>query len=143
MADPIRHCGVGFLPGILTSMVDPVVQDLVALSLKLGDPSADLAILAEGNVSARAGVGLFYVKASGFSMSSITSDGFTLVRSAPILRALEGPDLSDEEVRALLAESRAEPERDPLPSVETFMHAYLLSLPDVSSRGAHPSRPLL
>jgi len=124
-------------------MTDPVLNELVNLCLKLGSPTADLAILGEGNASAKVGEGQFYVKASGFSMSNITSTGFALVNSRPILEALDGPDLSDAAVRSLLAESRAEPSRDPTPSVETFMHAYLLSLRDVNFVGhTHPT-PLI
>jgi rhamnose utilization protein RhaD (predicted bifunctional aldolase and dehydrogenase) len=128
---------------MLEKMVDPVLQDLVNLCLKLGSPTADLAILGEGNASARLGEDRFYVKASGFSMSNIGPSGFSLVNFAPILEALDGPDLSDAQVRALLADSRAEPEKDPTPSVETFMHAYLLSLRGISFVGhTHPT-PLL
>jgi len=128
---------------MLDPMVDPVLQELVNLCLKLGAPTADLAILGEGNGSARAREGQFYVKASGFSMSNIGPNGFSLVNFQPILEALEGPDLSDAGVRQLLAESRAEPDRDPMPSVETFMHAYLLSLRDINFVGhTHPT-PLI
>jgi len=129
--------------GMLALMSEPVLQELVSLCLKLGSPTADLAILGEGNASAKAGSGQFYVKASGFSMSNITASGFSLVNFEPILDALDGPDLSDAAVRSLLAESRAEPDHDPTPSVETFMHAYLLSLRDVNFVGhTHPT-PLI
>ena len=124
-------------------MVSAVLDDLVALSLKLGSPSADLAILGEGNASARANEDQFFVKASGFSMSTISSGGFSLVNFAPILEALEGPDLTDSQVRSLLSESRADRDHGPIPSVETFMHAYLLSLHDVNFVGhTHPT-PLI
>ncbi len=93
-------------------MAECVLDELVALSLKMGSPSADLAILGEGNTSARAGEGQFYVKASGYSLSNITAAGFSLVNLAPILEALDGPDLPDAAVRSLLADSRAEPDRD-------------------------------
>jgi rhamnose utilization protein RhaD (predicted bifunctional aldolase and dehydrogenase) len=124
-------------------MVNPVLQELVTLSLKLGDPSSDLAILAEGNASARLDDDHFYVKASGYSMRNIEAEGFSLVLFAPILDALNGPDLSDVEVRELLSSSRADPDFYPRPSVETFMHAYLLGLPGVSVIGhTHPT-PLI
>lgn len=124
-------------------MVSPILDELVTLSLKLGSPGADLAILGEGNASARLNEHQFYVKASGFSMSNISTAGFTLVNMAPVLEALDGPDLTDTQVRALLIESRADKENGPTPSVETFMHAYLLSLRDIHFVGhTHPT-PLI
>lgn len=117
-----------------------VLAELISLSRTLGDPAHDLAILAEGNTSARAEEGSFFVKASGYSMRTIGADGFVLVRSRPILQALDGPDLSDEQVREVLANARLVPNGLALPSVETFMHAYLLELPDVTVIGhAHPT----
>lgn len=120
-----------------------VLAELVTLSRTLGDPAHDLAILAEGNTSARADEGAFYVKASGFSMRTIGAHGFVLVRSHPIMQALAGPDLTDDEVRQVLANARLTTTGEAMPSVETFMHAYLLDLPGVTLIGhAHPT-PLL
>jgi len=124
-------------------MVDSVLEALVNLALKLGDPAADLAILAEGNVSGRSSSDVFYVKASGHSMSNITTKGFSRIKFAPILEALDGPDLSDGDVKELLSTSRVDPSVDPMPSVETFMHAYLLDLQDINVVGhTHPT-PLI
>ena len=124
-------------------MENRVLEDVIALSLKLGDPANDLAILAEGNASGRVDSDHFYVKASGYSMRTMTAEGLTLVKFAPILEALNGPDLSDAQVRDLLSECRAEGNQAPRPSVETFMHAYLLSLPGVQYIGhTHPT-PLI
>lgn len=128
---------------MLGFMVIPILDELVALSLKLGDPLADLAILAEGNASAKADDEHFYVKASGYSMRNIGAEGFSKVLFAPILEALNGPDLTDVAVRELLSSSRADPDFYPRPSVETFMHAYLLQLPGVNFIGhTHPT-PLI
>ncbi|AIE86340.1 class II aldolase/adducin family protein [Fimbriimonas ginsengisoli] len=118
-----------------------MLDELVALSRVLGTREHDLAILAEGNASARVDAETFYVKASGFSMCGIGPDGFVLVRSRPILDAFDGPELDDAGVRSLLATCTDSEKR--LPSVETFMHAYLLSLPDVHVVGhTHPT-PLI
>ncbi len=111
-------------------------EEAAALACVLGDPSLDLAILAEGNTSAREDDTSFWVKASGLSMRGIGTDGFVRVAFEPILAA-EG--LDDTGVRELLAASRIE--TGPLlPSVETFMHAWLLTLPGVSVVGhCHPT----
>jgi rhamnose utilization protein RhaD (predicted bifunctional aldolase and dehydrogenase) len=116
------------------------LAELVALARNLGDPTNDLAILAEGNVSGRLDNGVFLVKASGFSMRPIGPDGFVEVLSSPILAAMDGVTLDDNGVKGLLAASRAHAEVTLMPSVETFMHAYLLELPDVNVIGhTHPT----
>jgi rhamnose utilization protein RhaD (predicted bifunctional aldolase and dehydrogenase) len=54
----------------VTRTADPQrLDELVVLSLELGDPARDLAILAEGNTSARIDANSFWVKASGTSLS--------------------------------------------------------------------------
>lgn len=121
---------------------ESLLEDLVRLSRTLGDPSLDLAILAEGNASVRDG-DAFWVKASGFSLHDIGAPGFLRVRTAPCLAALDGPPLDDSGVRAFLGSARAEPADERMPSVETFMHAYLLSLPGVRFVGhCHPTAML-
>ncbi len=111
-------------------------QEAATLARTLGDPALDLAMLAEGNTSAREDEGTFWVKASGLSMREIEPEGFVQVRFEPILAA---QGLDDAGVRALLASARAE-EGPLLPSVETFMHAWLLTLPGVSVVGhCHPT----
>lgn len=123
-------------------MLDPLVQKLVDLSHRLGDPAAELAILAEGNVSAKIDDSTFWVKASGTSLGTIEPTGFVQVKNQPILDAMN-TGLADDQVRTLLAESRVDTSGPTMPSVETFMHAFLLTLPDVSWVGhTHPT-PLL
>ncbi len=123
-------------------MVNSPLQEATRLAQDLGRPEEDLAILAEGNVSARADADSFWVKASGYSMCNIGEDGFVNVKFGPIREAMEG-GLDDHEVRNLLALSRSNPDGPLMPSVETFMHAYLLGLPEVTIVGhTHPT-PLL
>jgi rhamnose utilization protein RhaD (predicted bifunctional aldolase and dehydrogenase) len=108
----------------------------------LGEPGQDIAILAEGNASMRLPSGEFWVKASGFSLQDIPETGFVKVGLEPIMKAISGPPLNDSEVREVLKQARLE-ETSLMPSVETFMHAYLLSLPEVEFVGhGHPT-PLL
>lgn len=114
-------------------------ESLIELSRTLGDPEAGLAILAEGNTSKRDGADQFWVKASGNSLCGIGPDGFVRVRSEPLLAALDGPELSDEAVRTLLSSSVECGPEGLLPSVEAFMHAFLLTLPGVEVVGhTHP-----
>jgi len=123
------------------SQVTRTLDDLVSLSRYLGDPANDLAILGEGNTSALADAMSFYVKESGKALSEAGPDSFVLVRFDTVLRALDGQPLDDNQIRRLLLESRVGCEGDrPRPSVETFLHAYLLSLPDVGfAAHSHPT----
>ncbi|MCS6775348.1 MAG: class II aldolase/adducin family protein, partial [Chloroherpetonaceae bacterium] len=58
---------------------EEILEQLTALSHFLGDPARDLAILGEGNTSARLDSEVFYVKASGKQLGTITPDGFCAV----------------------------------------------------------------
>lgn len=99
---------------------------LITLSHDLGAEHRQLAILGEGNTSTSLGDGTFLVKASGSSLGSIGSEGFTRVHLAPVLEALDEPDLDDSAIRARLEAARVDPKAR-LPSVETFLHAVCLT----------------
>lgn len=115
-------------------------DEVLRLSRSLGAQSEDLAILAEGNASGIEDEETFWIKASGFSLASLTSEQLVRVRFSAFQNLPES--VEDEGVRKLLAECRAD-ETELLPSVETFMHAFLLRLPGVSFVGhTHPT-PLL
>jgi len=102
-----------------------ILKELVQLSHDLGREERQLAILGEGNVSADLNGEEFYVKASGNQLADIDAGGFTRVCMRPVFDALESPDKSDEEVRKILENSRAD-KKARLPSVETFLHAICL-----------------
>ena len=102
-----------------------ILKHLIWLSHELGREDRQLAILGEGNVSADLGDGTFYVKASGNQLATIDAGGFTRVEAAPILRALERPGNTDEEVDAILNACRVD-KKAGMPSVETFLHAICL-----------------
>lgn len=109
---------------------------LLELSHEFGE--RELVILGEGNTSARVSDETFVVKASGSSLRSLTEHQLTECRFDRLLPALDQEDLSELEVERILREARVNP--DALkPSVETFFHAYLLTLPAVYFVGhAHP-----
>src|SRR5436190_19270591 len=75
-----------------------VLDSLIALSRDIGRPERELAILGEGNTSADAGDGTFWVKASGSQLAMIDADGFSRVRLAPMLELLDAPRLTDAQV---------------------------------------------
>src|SRR5437762_1495445 len=118
---------------------EEILEQLTALSHFLGDPVRDLAILGEGNTSARIDEEAFYVKASGQHLGTITPGGFCAVNFNRVLPYFDKPDLTDDEVKQVLLECKASDESDVMPSVETFFHAYLLTLPNVNFIGhTHP-----
>jgi len=116
----------------------PTKSDLVALSHDLGSEPRQLAILGEGNTSARVSADTFLVKASGSSLGTLTENDLTECRFAPLLALLDATDVSDETVERTLAESRVDP-AGKKPSTEAFFHAFLLTLSGVNFVGhTHP-----
>lgn len=121
-------------------MTGAPTEELLHLAHSLASPDRDMAILAEGNVSARADAETFLIKGSGQQMSSLRAEGLSRVRLGAIWAAIHQSFDSDEAVRAALNSACVE---GPPPSTETFMHAALLGLPGVSFVGhTHPT-PLL
>jgi rhamnose utilization protein RhaD (predicted bifunctional aldolase and dehydrogenase) len=122
------------------STKDDVLSQLVAMSRDLGDPANDYVILGEGNTSAKVDDETFFVKASGTTLRDIGPEGFVEVRFAAILDLLDKGDLSDLQVKEGLEVARADPRCPARPSVETFLHALLLSIEDVRFVGhTHPT----
>lgn len=119
---------------------DEIVEQLTLLSHHLGEPERDYAILGEGNTSARVDATTFYVKASGQHLGSIAPEGFAHVAFSRILPYLSEGDLTDAEVKQILQEANVDPGSSLMPSVETFLHAYLLTMPNVNFVGhTHPT----
>lgn len=114
------------------------LSDLLSLSHELGREDRSLAILGEGNTSARTGEGRFLVKASGSNLATLAATGVTACDAAPLLRLLDEPNASDADVETALLASRTEPFARK-PSVEAVFHAWLLGLPGVNFVGhTHP-----
>ncbi|MCC6484388.1 MAG: class II aldolase/adducin family protein [Armatimonadetes bacterium] len=108
---------------------------LVSMSLEIGRPENDYVILGEGNTSARLSDASFAVKASGKPLLTASSGSFVEVYFEPVLRMLELASATDEEVKTLLQQARVDQTNDLRPSVETVLHASLLSLPGVNYVG--------
>lgn len=116
-----------------------VQKQLIEMSHRLGEESRQLVILGEGNTSAKIDSNTFFVKASGIQLSSISVAGIVEVYSSKVLEMLDGPELTDTEIKGRLRAAMVDPEGVYLPSIETVFHAYLLSLPGVNFVGhTHP-----
>lgn len=116
-----------------------VLQQLVEMSRTIAQPGWDCIILGEGNTSAKVDEESFWVKASGAHLATAGPEGYVRCRLATVLEFLASEEASDEAVTEALSTAAMEPP-GLRPSVETMMHAYLLSLPGVSFVGhTHPT----
>jgi rhamnose utilization protein RhaD (predicted bifunctional aldolase and dehydrogenase) len=107
---------------------------LLDLSHQLGNPARPLAILGEGNASAKLNEDAFLVKASGCSLGTLDKNGLVECRSKMLLPLLDKSNLSDAEVDGTLLDSRLDSTAKK-PSVEALFHAWLLSLPGIEFVG--------
>ena len=107
------------------------MAELIELSRRLGDPALRMAILGEGNASARVDGSTFLVKASGSTLEHLGEDDVVECRFAELLALIDLDEVSDAQVQEALMASRVDPEAKK-PSVESLFHAWLLTLPDVA-----------
>ena len=107
---------------------------LLDLSHKLGDPARQMAILGEGNASAKLSNETFLVKASGCSLPTLDKSGVVECCAKTLLTLLEKTNLSDAEIDGTLLNSRLDATAKK-PSVEALFHAWLLSLPGIEFVG--------
>jgi len=116
-----------------------MLDELVNLSRELGREDRHLAILGEGNTSAREpGSPRFMVKASGASLATLGPGDLTTCELTPVLSLLDQKHLSDAQVGEALMAARSEPKQR-RPSIETVFHAWLLTLDGVGFVGhTHP-----
>lgn len=115
-------------------MPNDTIEKLLDLSHELGREERGLAILGEGNTSARLDASTFGVKASGSNLGSLRAEEVAVCRFDALLPLLERNDMNDLEVDQALLESRVDKSAKK-PSVEALFHSYLLSLPDVQFVG--------
>jgi rhamnose utilization protein RhaD (predicted bifunctional aldolase and dehydrogenase) len=113
-------------------------RTLLDLSRDLGREDRGLAILGEGNTSARLSADTFAVKASGSNLATLADAGLTTCRFDRLLPLLEQTALTDAAIDAALFDARVDTSARK-PSVEAIFHAYLLTLPEVNFVGhTHP-----
>jgi len=115
-------------------MKNPILQDLLTLSHELGREDRGLAMLGEGNTSARLDNDTFLVKASGACLGTLKEDDVVECRYSALLPLLEKESLTDAQVDDALLAARVDPQAKK-PSVEAVFHAWTLSLPGVKFAG--------
>jgi rhamnose utilization protein RhaD (predicted bifunctional aldolase and dehydrogenase) len=113
-----------------------VCSRLIELSREFGQ--ARWTILGEGNTSGRIDQEVFVVKSSGTSLGTLTEIELTHCYFNKLLPVLDRENVSEQEIEEILLGSRVRPTALK-PSVETFFHAYLLTIPGVNYVGhTHP-----
>jgi rhamnose utilization protein RhaD (predicted bifunctional aldolase and dehydrogenase) len=108
----------------------------------LGEPSRDLAILAEGNVSQSVGdkAETFWLKASGCSLGTMDKDQFVLMDTARSLAILDHESLTDKQIKEMLYGARVDQTSPHLPSTEAALHAVCLTEGGAGAVGhTHPT----
>ncbi len=113
---------------------DEKLAALLKLSHELANPLQPLAILGEGNTSARLSEKTFIVKASGSCLGTLTEKDVVECRSEILLSLLKKNGLSDAEVDGQLMASRVDASAKK-PSVEALFHAWFLTLPEINFVG--------
>lgn len=109
----------------MTQTNPDTIDSLLWLAHELGHEPRQLAILGEGNVSARADHASFWVKASGTSLATLRPEDVSLVSLTGVLGWLEQPHLDDDTIARALTEVLLDAHKKP--SVETFLHALCLN----------------
>ena len=110
------------------------LEALLHLSHELGLESRGMAMLGEGNTSARRDDETFWVKASGTNLAALKPAQLVACRFKDIASMMARAKMTDSEVNQALLDCRVD--SDALkPSVEALFHGYLLGLPDVKFVG--------
>jgi rhamnose utilization protein RhaD (predicted bifunctional aldolase and dehydrogenase) len=110
-----------------------VPAELVALTRRIGDPAADLVVLAEGNTSVRLRDDRFVVKASGSRMDLADAGDFVVGELTELVDVLERGGTDQETLSRLLSagDSRA--------SIETLVHVVALAAGATWVAHTHPT----
>jgi len=121
------------------SDIEQTLSTLIELSRELGAEHRHLAILGEGNTSAKLDDETFLVKASGSSLGTLKDPDVVQCRFAPLMSLMKKASATDAEIDQALNGSRLRSDAR-RPSVEALFHAWLLSLPGIRFVGhTHPN----
>jgi rhamnose utilization protein RhaD (predicted bifunctional aldolase and dehydrogenase) len=111
-------------------MNNPILQELLTLSHEVGREDRGLAILGEGNTSAKLSDETFLVKSSGTCLGTLKEEDVVECRFSALLPLLDQESMSDVDMDNALLAARVD-SKAKKPSVEAVFHAYCLSLPGV------------
>lgn len=115
-------------------MPNSVVEDLLTLSHEIGREDRGLALLGEGNTSARLSGDTYLVKASGTSLGTLRREDVVECRLSALLPLLDEEDMTDLQIDDALLASRVD-QNAKKPSVEAVFHAWAVSQPGIKFVG--------
>jgi len=120
------------------------LHKLVKLSNNLGKIDYHLAIIGEGNTSAKVETkdvaGSFFIKASGTQLATVTENDFIQVYFEPIMQLVNMENPNAEEINYIFEKAKVDKKYRANPSVETLLHAICLNLEGVNFVGhTHPT----
>jgi rhamnose utilization protein RhaD (predicted bifunctional aldolase and dehydrogenase) len=110
----------------MTDDTNSILQQLVAMSLSLARPERDLVILGEGNTSANATDGTFFVKASGTQLVAAEPASFVRLHIDATAAIADREQMTDAEFKVALDATKVDPHDARRPSTETVLHAIAL-----------------
>ena len=104
-----------------------ILHKLVKLSNNLGRIDYHLAIIGEGNTSAKVEAkdiaGSFYIKASGTQLATVSENDFVQVYFEPIMQLINMENPNAEEINCIFEKAKVDKKYQAIPSVETLLHA--------------------
>ena len=121
-----------------------ILRKLVRLSNNLGRENYHLAIIGEGNTSAKIEVDniakSFFVKASGTQLAIVSEKDFIEVFFKPIMQLINMENPNTEDINNIFEKAKVDKKCEANPSVETLLHAICLNLEGVNFVGhTHPT----
>ncbi|MBU4314046.1 MAG: class II aldolase/adducin family protein [Actinobacteria bacterium] len=121
-----------------------ILRKLVKLSNNLGRENYHLAIIGEGNTSAKIEVDniakSFFVKASGTQLATVSEKDFIEVFFKPIMQLINMENPNTENINNIFEKAKVDKKCEANPSVETLLHAICLNLEGVNFVGhTHPT----
>ena len=120
-----------------------ILRKLVKLSNNLGRENYHLAIIGEGNTSAKIendGIAeSFFVKASGTQLATVDEKDFIQIYFKPVIQLLNTKNSNIEDINDIFKKAKVDKKCETNPSVETLLHAICLNLKGVNYVGhTHP-----
>lgn len=123
---------------------DEILNKLIKLSNNLGRENYHLAIIGEGNTSAKIEIEniaeSFFVKASGIQLATVGEKDFIQVHFEPIMQLISMENPTVEDINNIFEKAKVDKKCEASPSVETLLHAICLNLEGVNFVGhTHPT----